>query len=185
MIYKMLSNWYVYKLIDPRDDKVFYIGKGKENRIDEHEKQTLRGVCSDKCNKIRDIMNSGHVLIKEKIALFWDEKAAYNAETDIIDEHGLHNLTNVYPGGHGAFSRRVTKRQVYTVKPTPPLMQIIERMSGHLAYWLKGYERPSPNNLYTATIYKICDRYFPIAMQMGMAQNPEKMREIFSGYGIR
>ena len=28
--------WYVYALQDPRDNKVFYIGKGKDNRVFAH-----------------------------------------------------------------------------------------------------------------------------------------------------
>lgn len=30
--------YYVYQLIDPRNDLVFYVGKGCKNRMYEHEK---------------------------------------------------------------------------------------------------------------------------------------------------
>ena len=35
-------SYYVYELIDPRDDRVFYVGKGKKGRIDQHEAE---GAC--------------------------------------------------------------------------------------------------------------------------------------------
>ena len=35
--------YYVYHLIDPRDNSVFYIGKGTGNRINDHQKEALRG----------------------------------------------------------------------------------------------------------------------------------------------
>ena len=53
--------YYVYLLIDPRDNKVFYVGKGKGNRINQH----LLGALDDKTNetekikKIREIQNTG------------------------------------------------------------------------------------------------------------------------------
>ena len=31
-------DYYIYKLIDPRTGKPFYIGKGKGNRLHQHEK---------------------------------------------------------------------------------------------------------------------------------------------------
>ena len=33
--------YYVYALIDPRDNRIFYIGKGKGNRIFQHAKDAL------------------------------------------------------------------------------------------------------------------------------------------------
>jgi hypothetical protein len=51
------SIWYVYDLIDPRSMSVFYVGKGKGNRIEAHEKDAAKpdAACSKKINKIKDI----------------------------------------------------------------------------------------------------------------------------------
>jgi hypothetical protein len=65
---------YTYSLIDPRDKSVFYIGKGKGARIDAHEKEAIKGVCSNKCNKIREILDSfgvsGDSIIKSIIEVY-------------------------------------------------------------------------------------------------------------------
>ena len=54
--------WYVYKLIDPADNKVFYIGKGKGSRVVDHLKMAVNerlllreGGMSAKLSKIREI----------------------------------------------------------------------------------------------------------------------------------
>ena len=33
--------YYVYALVDPRDQKIFYIGKGKDNRVFQHAEAAL------------------------------------------------------------------------------------------------------------------------------------------------
>ena len=128
---EFLAKWYVYELIDPRSGKVFYVGKGCGNRIDHHEKEALNGVCSHKCNKIRKIIDSGRKIIKRKIALFWDESAAYECESDRVDYHGLENLTNVvYP--LAAFSGK----RLFKFTPTFALEQI-KNHAGLFALWLR------------------------------------------------
>lgn len=89
--------YYVYELTDPRSGAVFYVGKGCGDRIDEHEKETARGVCSKKCNKIRRIVNAGLKIGKCKIAYFKDEADAFAYEDERIRFYGKDRLTNVAP----------------------------------------------------------------------------------------
>lgn len=52
---------YVYCLVDPRDKRIFYIGKGQGDRVFYHAKDALSSnEESLKLDKIRDIKNAGH-----------------------------------------------------------------------------------------------------------------------------
>lgn len=94
-------SYYVYELIDPRDDVVFYVGKGKRGRIDQHEPEARKGRQSRKCARIREIEAAGLRIVKRKVSHHQDEMDAYQAEADLICEYGLANLTNVMLGGGG------------------------------------------------------------------------------------
>lgn len=117
------ARWYVYTLTDPRDGSVFYVGKGAGNRIHQHERDAAKqqGACSKKINKIKSIWQSGEKVGKAYNAYFWDEQAAYDHETDLIEEIGLSNLTNVLPGGQKAWERRKIERASRKAKPIKPI----------------------------------------------------------------
>lgn len=54
--------YYVYMLVDPRDNRPFYVGKGTNNRVFDHILQALNdctGIKNEKFETIRSIYNSG------------------------------------------------------------------------------------------------------------------------------
>lgn len=95
--------YYVYALIDPRTKKVFYVGKGKGNRIYAHvEASELVDVKEiEKIKTIREIRASGkdvkHVVVRHGLT----ESEAFAVEAAIIDYiQGVqkYNLTNLQDG---------------------------------------------------------------------------------------
>ena len=46
-------NWYVYRLIDPRNGETFYVGKGRGNRIFAHVKDALSLAKDEKENDLK------------------------------------------------------------------------------------------------------------------------------------
>lgn len=138
---KAEARWYVYALTDPRDGAVFYIGKGTGKRIHQHERDAAneRTVCSKKINRIRCLQALNLETGKEFCAFFWDEQAAYDHETDLIEEVGLENLTNVLPGGQKAWDRRRQERAARRIKPFHEVLAASDarHFLARMAEWLK------------------------------------------------
>ena len=105
--------WYVYALQDPRDKKVFYIGKGKGNRVFAHAQDAIENQeegTSQKIALIKEIHNSGKVvntfILRHGIH---SEKQAYEVEAALIDllylldpraDNNLFQITNEVKGHH-------------------------------------------------------------------------------------
>jgi hypothetical protein len=125
------ARWYVYELRDPRDGEVFYVGKGTGHRMHQHEKDAANEAIhpSKKINRIRGIVSAGAEVQKRVLAQFWDEQAAYDHETDLIEEIGLANLTNILPGGQKAWERRQRARAESRRKEKPTI-ELHEQLSG-------------------------------------------------------
>lgn len=123
-----MPEWYVYELVDPRTNSVFYVGKGKGSRIDHHEVDAAKGRVSRKCDTIRDIKSLGHSILKRKVRLFSDEQAAYDFERQHIDSFGLDALTNVMPGG--GYPRSVVPQGKMSDAQTVSIMARVMRQTG-------------------------------------------------------
>lgn len=94
--------YYVYLLQDPRTNEIFYIGKGKGNRLFEHvegAKETDEKI--EKLEKIREILNSGNTVKHCIIRHGMTEETAFDVEAALIDFIGLKNLSNIQ-GGHNS-----------------------------------------------------------------------------------
>jgi len=92
--------YYVYFLKDPRNDEVFYVGKGIGNRIFNHLNCALEVPDnSEKLDRIRDIVESGQEVIHYILRHGLSESSSFEIEAAIIDFIGMGNLSNLQ-GGH-------------------------------------------------------------------------------------
>lgn len=79
-------NYYVYCLVDPISNMIFYIWKGKNNRVFEHVKCALKEPTeSDKLNQIRNINGSGHQVRHYIIRHNLTEIESLKVEASLID----------------------------------------------------------------------------------------------------
>lgn len=128
----VMKRYYVYVLIRPDTEQVFYVGKGQGNRVHEHKADAfIRGVRSHKCNIIRK-----HGVRHEFVEYFECEADAYKKEREMIALYGLANLTNQTPGGEGggmhgktlsAESRKKISATMTGVKHSPERVEKIRQ----------------------------------------------------------
>jgi len=104
-----LKEHYVYELQDPRDDTVFYVGKGTGRRAEHHVKEAMKEDEREKAKlaKIREIRARGQTPKEVVIARFDTEAEAFAVEAVLIhwvyghpDDCEDSTLTNIQ-GGHG------------------------------------------------------------------------------------
>lgn len=93
-----MNIYYVYQLVDPRNNKVFYIGKGKGRRAYSHAKFQDGNENLYKNRIIQKIISDGQQPIVEFLhENINDESLAYMLEEKEIARVGLENLTNLTP----------------------------------------------------------------------------------------
>ena len=118
----------MYCLVDPRDKKIFYIGKGVGNRVFSHANDALEyeDVSTDKLEKIREIIKSGHevkhYIIRHKLT----EEDALTVESVLIDfltykEFNTESLLTNIVAGHHQWNEGIKTvdqiMQIYDCKP--------------------------------------------------------------------
>ena len=102
-----LGDYYVYGLIDPRNRKIFYIGKGTGNRVFEHELESQENPESEKLKlkMIAEIKAAGLEVEKVIINCNLTEAEAFAAEASLINAFNYvedTRLTNIVAGHHSA-----------------------------------------------------------------------------------
>ena len=102
---EQLNGFYVYALIDPRNNQVFYIGKGIGNRVFSHEIESGKSPKSEKAKlkRIQEIEAAGFDV--KRIIITWSmtESEAFAAEAALINMLSFLSadmLTNAVAGHH-------------------------------------------------------------------------------------
>ncbi|MCA9952830.1 MAG: hypothetical protein KDE48_24440 [Anaerolineales bacterium] len=128
--------YYVYLLIDPETNKVFYVGKGTGNRIFAHLNYALKFPKeTDKLDTIRAIRDKG-LLVKHLIHRHGlSEKEAFEVEASLIDFIGLDELTNKVGGHKSNYRGQMTIAEVFAMYdapkieiPEPALLIIVNKL---------------------------------------------------------
>jgi hypothetical protein len=125
--------WYVYVLRDPRDGRVFYVGKGRGNRAFQHAASAADGVDhpelqSAKAARINQIIEAGHavevVVLRHGIR---DEVQAYEVESAAIDLANMlapGSLLNAVRGHHQVERGVMTAEEIEVLYAAPEAPQL-------------------------------------------------------------
>ena len=178
-------DYYVYLLIDPENNQVFYIGKGTGNRIFAHINAAIADETpSDKLDKIRSVRANGlevkHIIHRHGLT----EKEAFEVEAALIDFIGLSGLTNQVQGynsddrGQMSVAEVTAKYEASVIEISEPVILItVNRyyrrgMSPEMLYeitrgnWVIGTRRNKAKYAFAVykgivrEVYKI-ERWFP------------------------
>lgn len=105
--------YYVYLLLDPRDAKIFYVGKGIGNRVFAHAQAAIDDPTdSEKLDRIREILSTGrkvqYIIHRHGLT----EKEAYEVEAALIDFVGITDLTNEVEGHNSDDRGKMTVSEI-------------------------------------------------------------------------
>ena len=100
--------YYVYALVNPIDNKIFYIGKGQGNRVFHHQNDVLKDLSNEdfislKIETIKNIVDQNKQVISYVVRHGLEENYAHELEATLIDilsfnPFSLASLTNVVSG---------------------------------------------------------------------------------------
>jgi hypothetical protein len=95
-------NYYVYELRDPDTLEIFYVGKGKDRRVEAHKPDDK----TDKGLRLDEIYRKGKKPLRIIIGRFENEDQAFAVEATLIKwVYGKNKLTNIIQGHSHKFIR--------------------------------------------------------------------------------
>lgn len=97
---KASTGFYVYFLVDPRDGRIFYIGKGTGSRISHHARDARRGKIqnAEKHKRISQILDAGLKVEEVYFEVGLNETEALQIERQLIGRLRSFGLTNIAGG---------------------------------------------------------------------------------------
>jgi hypothetical protein len=127
--------FYVYELVDPRDDRVFYVGKGCGAR----DCTTLRHGNLAKLETVAAIQSAGHKVAVRRFAEGLSHAEALKLERERILYHGYANLTNIAPGRELSLDQRMDRVNKFLNRLIEPPLNMKDGVRFRLWYLaLKG-----------------------------------------------
>jgi len=185
--------FYVYLYIDPRNDEIFYVGKGRGNRAFSHLREKTK---SEKNFRIRDIQSDGfQPRIEILVHGLDDESTARKIEASIIDLLGIDNLTNIQSGYESREFGRMSTEQLkaiygatkVTIREPAILINInksfryvmspVELYDATRSAWVVGTNREKPSLAFAVyqgiiqEVYKIAS-WFPNNTTLNSRKTP-------------
>ncbi len=153
LVAEHIGPYYVYLLVDPRDDKVFYVGKRTGDRFRHHGVEALLvddaatpEEAGEKLTRIREIRAAGMEPRVEFVRIkLSTEQEAYSVEAAVIDaliHHGgpLTNAVRGHDGGAGLIGFEELDQQLAAPELTTSLPAILIK----LGWWTLDDENELP-----------------------------------------
>jgi hypothetical protein len=166
--------YYVYKLINPLTNKIFYVGKGSGDRAYSHQKFKDTNNNKHKDATIRQILDAGiDVIVEFEHKDILDESKAYFLEEKLIQEIGLQNLTNITPN-----SRPPSRKGKKVIMSESHRLNISRALYGKKKStlpWNKGLTKETDNRL-----KKLSENRAKVgnSHQIGKQRDPETIKKI-------
>ncbi len=111
--------FYVYLLVDPRNNTVFYVGKGCNDRVNGQTRRTN--------STVKEIEDSGKKVIREIIRHGMDEETALHVEATLIDffnsDYQKGKLFNAQSGFWQALHGRTSDIKNFLRLQSPPTLK--------------------------------------------------------------
>lgn len=114
-----MKKYYVYELIDPRNNIPFYVGKGTSKRMYYHFNRIKKNNIihnKDLQRKLKELIKENLEPIYKKILETNSPEKAYNKEIKLIKEIGRNNLCNWTDGGEGCYGRKLSEETKLKIK---------------------------------------------------------------------